>query len=231
VDIYAESFHRGLKGIPARRWEEALAKGFFPRVPNSAKELKITLGRVMYRSIQPGGIDFHSLRYNSDKLGPLRGRMLKRKRRGENHYVKVKYNPSNISYLYVLDPDEEKYLAVPALAQNYTQGLSLWKHKVIHNYVLSKQDKVDIEALAEARRELQKIVEAGMKRKKKRTRVKAARWQYGGSQTDGSGVVQEAAENETLLTSAPDIDLDDLQDEGWDVSHNLLDTWEVYDEY
>ena len=47
LDIYAEDFHRGLQDIPARRWEKLTDSGFFPRVPTSATQLRILLGRVV----------------------------------------------------------------------------------------------------------------------------------------------------------------------------------------
>jgi putative transposase len=60
-------------------------------------------------------------------------------RKRDNRRVKIKYNPSDLSQIHVYDPDERLYIPVPALAQEYTQGLSLWKHKVIRNFVLSQQ--------------------------------------------------------------------------------------------
>ncbi len=44
LDIYAERFHHGLNGIPARRWEELTKHGFAPGLPPNAKELSILLG-------------------------------------------------------------------------------------------------------------------------------------------------------------------------------------------
>lgn len=75
LDIYAEDFHRGLAGIPARQWARVTQAGFFPRVPASATELQILLGRVAYRTIQPYGIELYSLRYNCTELISLRTRM------------------------------------------------------------------------------------------------------------------------------------------------------------
>ena len=39
--------------------------------------------------------------------------------------AKIKYHPADLSCLYVYDPFEQQYLRVPALDQEYTQGLSL----------------------------------------------------------------------------------------------------------
>lgn len=220
VDIYAEDFHRGLSGIPARRWEEATRAGFFPRVPTSAKELQILLGRVAYRTILPYGLELYSLRYNCPALTSLRTRMLKR----EPKQVKVKYLPTDLSRVYVYDPDEHQYLEVPALAQAYTQGLSLWKHRVIHNFVLNEQRTVDIVALGQAQRKIQAIVEKSLTRKKLQTRTKVARWQ--GQSSDPSEPPPPppaalAVAEPTPPPTQPDLDLDlaELEKKGWALSY------------
>jgi putative transposase len=237
VDIYAEDFHRGLQGIPARRWEEVTQNGFFPRVPSSAEELRILLGRVGYRTIQPYGINFHSLRYNCAELTLLRTRM----RRRADKRVKIKYNPADLSCIHVYDPDDRRYIRVPALAQEYTCGMSLWKHKVIRNFALSQQDRVDIVALGQAQRKIQAIVEESLHCKKLKTRAKIARWQTSG-QTPGlserreepesvADVEPTAAENATLLPPPAldfdlELDLERLEQAGWGVSYDLPDVCE-----
>jgi putative transposase len=221
LDKYAESFHRGLEGVPARRWAAALEAGFFPRVPASSADLRILLGRVAYRTIQPYGIELHALRYQSGQLTSLRTRMLS----GNDKRVKIKYHPADLSRIYVYDPDEQTYLEIPALAQTYTMNLSLWKHNVIRNFVLSEQDTVDIAALGEAQRKIQAIVEKSMKRKKLKTRRKAARWQESGHTPSLAADSVEQADGEVKATdTAPvdlEVDLETLSAEGWQVSYDL----------
>ena len=118
LDIYAERFHQGLNGIPARRWEESLRQGFAPPLPPCPAELSILLSRTETRVLHPYGIEFASLRYNSDDLAPLRSRL-------KGHPTKIKYHPGDLSCLYAYDEFEQAYLRVPALDQEYTQGLSL----------------------------------------------------------------------------------------------------------
>lgn len=214
VDIYAEDFHRGLNGIPARQWEAATQNGFFPRVPASGQELRILLGRVAYRTIQPYGIELHSLRYNCPELTSLRTRMWQR----TDKQVKIKYNPADLGRIHVYDPDEQQYLAVPALAQDYAQGLSLWKHRVIRNFVLTEQRTVDLVALGQAQRKIQTIVEQSMHRKKLSTRTKIARWQT----QSGEPKLAEPAEMDSLALPTFDLELNlaDLEQEGWSLSYD-----------
>jgi putative transposase len=187
VDIYAERFHRGLNSIPARRWEELTQHGFAPGLPPNAEELTILLGRTVQRVIHHYGIEFVSLRYNCDELVTLRTRL-----KGEK--AKIKYHPADLSCLYVHDPFEKRYIQVSALDQEYTQELSLWKHRVIRQMVLSEQDRVNIVALGRAKRKIQEIVQEGRRRKRQSTRSRIARWDTSGKPT--RQVVEEAQARE-----------------------------------
>jgi putative transposase len=193
TDIYAERFHQGLGGIPARRWEALTGHGFAPGLPPSAEELSILLGRTIRRVIHHYGIEFMSLRYNCSDLVTLRTRL-----KGEK--AKIKYHPADLSRLYVHDPFEGQYVEVPALDREYTQGLSLWKHRVIRRAVLQEQDRVDIVALGRAKRKIQKIVDEGRRRKRQATRSRIARWDTAGKPT--RQVVEESPASERLGTVA-----------------------------
>ena len=155
VDIYAERFHRGLGAIPARCWETKTQHGFAPALPPSAAELSILLGRTTTRVVQHYGIEFAALRYNSADLAPLRAQL-------QGQPAKVKYHPADLSSLHVYDPAAERYIRVPALDQEYTHELSLWKHRVIRQAVLAEQAQVDMVALGQAKRKLQQLVEDEM---------------------------------------------------------------------
>lgn len=202
LDVYAERYHHGLEGVPARRWERFLRDGFQPRLPASASELSIVLGRVAYRTIQRYGIELFSLRYNHDDLALLRSR-LKKCQPGEP--VKVKYHPGDLSCIHVYDPFEQRYLPVPAKAQAYTEGLTLWQHKVIRNYVLKQRDEVDIAAIAQAKRDIQQIVAEAKQAAKVSTNARVARWESGGqsaTQMNRHGVepaTETATSGETIL--------------------------------
>lgn len=176
VDIYAERFHHGLKGIPARQWEESVQHGFAPALPPSAEELSVLLGRTTTRVLHHYGIEFASLRYNCDDLLVLRTRL-------KGQAAKIKYHPADLSCLYVFDAFEQQYIRVPALDQEYTQGLSLWKHRIIRQAVLEVQAQVDLVALGKAKRKIQQLVDAARQRKRQSTRTHIARWDTAGKPT------------------------------------------------
>jgi putative transposase len=176
VDHYAQDRHTGLGGeTPAQRWATLTADPFrfAPAVPRSAEDLKVLLSRVTWRTVQPYGIEFATLRYNDDALATFRDRL----KPGEK--VKVKYHPGDLSRLYVFDPVAARYLEVPALAQDYTQGLSLWKHRVLREKVRAEHGQVDLAALGQAKDAMRQIV--AQARERKRTNARVARWTTGGA--------------------------------------------------
>jgi putative transposase len=153
VDIYSQSLHRGITDVPARKWKEGI-KEWPPSVPPKKEDLQILLGYKEQRSISNSGIEFKSLFYNCKELGMIR-RKLKPKEK-----VVIKYDPNDISIIYVYDKGNDCYLPVPALDQEYTKGLTLWQHLVIKNYARKiAESHVDRDALCRAKRHLQTIVE------------------------------------------------------------------------
>jgi putative transposase len=173
IDLYAERFHTGLNGIPARQWETALRQGYSPRLPTSAQELAILLGRVTQRALHRYGIEFENLLYNCGELATLRTRL-------NGEAAKIKFHPGDLSKLYVDDPFEQNYLTVPALAQDYTAQLSLWKHRIISAAARREQATVDLAALGRAKRKIQDVVDAALDRKRRQGGRKLARWQDSG---------------------------------------------------
>jgi putative transposase len=229
LDVYAESFHRGLGDIPARRWEAITQSGFFPRLPASVQDLKILLGRVARRKISPAGIQFLKLRYNSPALAPLRHSL------GDTK-AKVKYDPADLGCIYVYDPKAEAYVEVECLNKDYAQGLSLWKHRVICNLARQESNDVDLLALARAKRKIQQIVQESRSSKRIRSRSRVARWEAGGNSAGQTSQVTtpDPGQAPPLLPgpqpdpsdSAPELamDLEDLEREGWSAGYDLPNT-------
>jgi|GEM_PF-2800709 len=97
---------------------------------------------------------------------------------GQPGKVQVKFYPGDLSRLWVLDPFDLHYFEVKAVSQNYTRGLSLWKHLVIKRFVREElKRKIDEDALLEAKERIQKIVNEEFRLTRRiRSRLGAARW-------------------------------------------------------
>ena len=164
IDVYAETEHSGIGAIPAREWENVLKSGFYPWVPPDRERLLIDLGRVGYRVVQPTGLQFHYIRYNSPDLVSLRTRLNGKK-------AKFKYHPADMNVIYVYDEEKRIYIEAYSNMPEYTKGLSLWKHLTIIKYLNAKKVKANILSIAEARREMREIIDVAQSRNKKlRTR-------------------------------------------------------------
>ncbi len=72
LDVYAQTWHEGAKGVPVKLWAESVAAGWEPALHHSAEEVRILLGRTAERTLQRTGIDFESLRYQDSELARLR---------------------------------------------------------------------------------------------------------------------------------------------------------------
>jgi putative transposase len=171
IDVYHQDRHRGIDDVPARRWEMG-TKDFPPALPFNAEELNVLLGHIEHRVISSSGVELWGLFYNDPCLSPIKSQTKK----GEK--VKVKYDPSNIGVIHVYDRVFNQYITVPAVAQEYADGLSLWQHKVIKREArLAVEDYVDLDELCLAKARIQKIVdEQFTSRSKSSSNVKAALW-------------------------------------------------------
>jgi putative transposase len=166
LDVYAQRWHTGLSGIPAHLWERDIESGRRPDLPLSAQQVRRLLGRSDERVIQRAGIEFLCIFYQSPRLALLRTRLPRGTR------VRFKYDPGDLGAISVRDPEagdlgavsvsdpeaNSGWVRVPAVDQDYAAGLSLWKHHVIHRYVLRERGTVDMQALAAAKRLIQEIV-------------------------------------------------------------------------
>ena len=152
VDVYTREPHRRIGGVPAKLWERALGKDFVPRLPPSRNDLAVLLSRIESRVIQNTGIEFENLWFQDTRLSKLR-EILK----GEPVYFK--YNPGDISRIWVMVPGQKRYLEVLAVDQDYTSGLSLWKHRVIKRFVREEMERdVDRVVLIQAKEELYQLI-------------------------------------------------------------------------
>jgi putative transposase len=117
-------------------------------------DLKILLGAVETRTITNKGIAWNNLQYNSDELGWLKTRLRK------NCQINFKYDPLDIGLIHVADPETNRYFAVPALAQEYAAGLTLWQHEVIQRYARMEIRKdFSLSDLCNAKEKIRRIVE------------------------------------------------------------------------
>lgn len=127
VDIYHAQYHRGLQATPRAVWEEGVAKQP-PALPRSVDDvLTATLVDVENpKALHHYGVElFGGLRYNSYELSLLRPAV------GQKQSVRVRYDPDDLSRVWVLNESTGKIFAVSSTDLEYTSGLTQYQHDVI----------------------------------------------------------------------------------------------------
>jgi putative transposase len=198
VDVSTQEVHAGVggrprgKGIPAQLWQQALEEQFVPRLPPSRNDLLVLISRTATRKLHHYGIEFEHLLYQDPHLSPLRSKLKRahtyRTAHGEmaehiSHDIRqglvhIKYHPGDLSRIWVQDPFTNQYLEVRATDADYTDNLSLWKHRVITRYAHEElKRQVNHEALVQAKARLQQLITEQMRLTRTiRSRHSMARW-------------------------------------------------------
>ena len=172
VDYYHQRGHGTLEEPPARVWEKHFEPAAVPLMP-SVSDLDVFLGAAQERSLSHKGILINNLQYSNPALGELRRRL------GETMRVNVRYNPTDVGCIYVIDPVTGAPIQVNALNFDYANGLSLWTHKQCRAYAKEKLAGEDPDALLEARRVMQEMIDEAMRNKRRATRKRLARMEEG----------------------------------------------------
>jgi putative transposase len=137
-------------------------------LPESAKGMRKLLTSPQYshterRKLFHYGVDLWGIRYNDPQNVALAEvRALQNSSKNDGNVpddFSIKVLKSDLSKIWLYDHFSNRDICIPAVDQGYTKGLSYYKHEHIRKYI-NKQRKYDIDelSLAEARRQLQKIV-------------------------------------------------------------------------
>ena len=185
VDVYQQQPVAKGTIIPDLAWKESILD--FPPRHVDPKRLDIILGRTKYSKLRRGGVQYSNLRYDSDELASLRGRI-------GSDLVMYKVDPDDLGYIHVFNEAERRYLKVAAVDFDYADGLTEWQHKVhkkyARTYIRKKYRHDDVVAARNAIRELVKQEmerwENRGKAGKNSTSVRAARYAKVADNSTGS---------------------------------------------
>ncbi|WP_067515302.1 Mu transposase C-terminal domain-containing protein [Endozoicomonas ascidiicola] len=190
IDVYQQQPVAKGTIIPDLAWKEGILD--FPPRHVDPKRLDIILGRTKYSKLRRGGIQYLNLKYDSDELAKLRGKI-------GSTQVMYKVDPDDLGHIHVFNESERKYIKVLAVDHEYAVGLSEWQHKVhkkyARKYIRKKYKHDDVVAARDAikelvKREIENWENRGRKGKAGAT-AKAAR--YGKVADDSSGSLTDIA--------------------------------------
>jgi len=167
ADQYNDTVNRTINTTPNRMWETGVE--WYPvRLPKSINVFNLALGKTVQRTIQHYGIDFEKLRFNSDELA-----LIRRKYKGK---VTVKYDPNDISKIYVLDPLSSHFITVPCIDYEYAHK-TLFQHQLIKRFTQQQNLKINVDNFMLAERRIIEIIEEDRNLTKKiRRATKQARF-------------------------------------------------------
>lgn len=126
IDVYHNGEHRELGMSPLQKWTEG-CREHPVRPPPSDDELAILLGKTLQCKLQHYGINLAGLVYRSPELSLLRPKSDKE----SSALVTVKYDPGDISRIWVKDEVHHAWITAYADDQEYTRHLTESQHKII----------------------------------------------------------------------------------------------------
>lgn len=135
ISTYHLERHRGLGDSPARTWMRGVRQHGIPVIGDD-RQLSKMLGVQAERTLSTCGVSIFDLPYHDPRIvGPLLEKLASKqpvrgRRKGSaTAGVKIKYNPSDISEIYVWDPFARLYRTLPCASDEDLRGVSLWLHR------------------------------------------------------------------------------------------------------
>ncbi|ENM4021105.1 DDE-type integrase/transposase/recombinase [Vibrio cholerae] len=134
VDIYQNGKNGLENNIPNLSWIDAVNSSVPPRPFNGTREeLKFNLGKNHQVTLDKNGVRLGTtIRYSSARLARYFGSQTCSSRKSVK--VHIKYDPSCLGRIYVLDEIKEEFFAVEAVDADYAYSVSEWLHKTCCNY-------------------------------------------------------------------------------------------------
>ncbi|CAL6169694.1 Mu transposase C-terminal domain-containing protein [Vibrio alginolyticus] len=134
VDIHQKGKNGLENNIPNLSWVDAVNSSIPPRpFKGSREELKFNLGKNREVALDKNGVKLGTtIRYSSARLARYFGHRTCKDRKSVR--VRIKYDPSCLGRVYVLDETNEEFFAVEAIDADYAYSVSEWLHKACCNY-------------------------------------------------------------------------------------------------
>lgn len=174
VDDYALTAHSTLDQLPLKKWQDGVQKHPV-RFISDQQDLTVLLFKIKARKLTRAGVKIMGLSYQSEALQLLRQRLMQNvSGKPANPDVRVKFDPEDLSTIFVEDPHAKIFLPVTCIYETYASQLSIWRHRLVRRAML-KQD-LDLRRSAEdefleVRQSLfdvaEDIIQSGQKRKRK----------------------------------------------------------------
>lgn len=177
VGVYHQRQHRGIGMPPVERWRQGILghgrqRGTgHPEPAGDPRRLRLDFLPYEERTVQRDGIVWDKITYYADTLRPWINATTGRVKR---KFV-VRRDPTDISKLYVLDPELNEYFEVPYRDLS-KPSISIWEYRAAEAYLRdrgvtdAKEDEI-----FEAREAMRRIEEGAVKQTKRQRRDRERR--------------------------------------------------------
>ena len=163
LGVYHQREHSSIGMTPMQKWEEGLLIGSEDAPPvglperiqgEAAQRLRMDFLPGIERSVQPRGVTWKGVTYMSPVLVPyIRQKQSNgQKAKGQSRYFTFRYDPNDISQLYFLDPELDRYYPVRTRQPNFP-SMNIWEYREAKAFAQAQKLQFDnTESIARAYR-------------------------------------------------------------------------------
>jgi putative transposase len=131
VEDYNNTPHSGLEGLtPLQKWEQGVKQFGRPRqlTPDEEPHFRVSFLPIEQRTVNKDGIHLFGLKYYRSQLQ----KFLERGKGIENRTVNVRYDPTDITKVYVLDSETSEYIIALSKLRGGPYDLRGWLRARAH---------------------------------------------------------------------------------------------------
>ncbi|WP_186830440.1 DDE-type integrase/transposase/recombinase [Mitsuaria sp. TWR114] len=125
VDVYPFQVNDRTLSMPFETYQEGVSLLPPVQYPGSMQEFKLASALSTERSVNAGGVQLFGMPYGADELLPLKRSL------GNNFRTLVKWDPDDLSRLYLESPTDKSWLELPCRWTEYSKDLSQTQHQAI----------------------------------------------------------------------------------------------------
>jgi putative transposase len=169
VDVYPFELNSRKLVTPFDAFQESFNALRPPTFLTSMDQLDLIAAMRTELTVKAGGVEMLGCSYSSPELALIKNQL------GHSFRTGVKWNPDDMSFVYVQHPVHSEWLPVPSLNPYYTTGLSWLQHRLIHKFAREKHVQGGgVERLLQARQELHETWMNGVTRRNRSKDIKTS---------------------------------------------------------
>jgi putative transposase len=159
VDVYPFELNERKLVTPFAAFQDSFNTLRPPSFQWSMDQLNLIAAMRKDLTVGPGGVCLPGISYSSSAV------LAMKKEVGHTFKTGVKWNPDNLSFIYLQHPVNKDWLPVPSLRPDYTNGLSWNQHRLIRKHAREKHVRGGgVDQLLLARQELHELWMNGIAR-------------------------------------------------------------------